>query len=164
PHVSRIGVLFTEESEETVNRMTDQIVGSDAQLIALRIDSPEELQERLDEIFRLADVLVAVPDTNIYSSVVVPRIIFQAIRYGRPFVGLSRNFTEAGALFSLDCDYEDTGRQAAEMALKILSGRRPKVRIQSPRRFTATINLHTARLLGLKIDSRVLEDFQVLTY
>jgi len=79
---------------------------------------------------------------------------------------LPQKFHRSRSAFFLDCDYEDTGRQAAEMALRILSGRRPKIRIQSPRRFTDTINLHTARLLGLKIkiDPGILEDFQVLTY
>ncbi len=40
-------------------------------------------------------------------------------------MGFSRNLVESGALFALDYDYKDIGRQAGKIALQVLSGKSP---------------------------------------
>ncbi len=164
PQVTRIGVLYTEESENMLDRMAGEIASSGLQLVQILVNSPEHIQERLEEVFRFSDALIAVPDMNIYNSIVAPRIIFEAIRQGKPFVGLSKNFTLSGALFSLDCDYNDIGIQAADLGLEILSGHKPVQKIQYPRKFTAYLNIHTARLIGLMPDKKVLDAFKIIAY
>ncbi len=164
PYISTIGILYTNESESMVHRITDELSDTRLQVVKIKLKSTEHLEERLDEVLRLADALVAIPDMNIYNSIVAPRIIFEAIRHKKPFVGLSKNFTLSGALFSLDCDYKDIGMQAAEMGLDILAGHIPDTRIRYPRKFTAYLNLYTARLIGLSPNSKVLEAFKVVVY
>ena len=164
PQVSRIGILYTDESEALIKKIAGELAGSDLMLIRLRIDSPEHIQERLEEIFRLSDALIAIPDMNIYNNILAPRIMFEAIRHGKPFVGLSKNFTMSGALFSLDCDYTDIGRQAADLGLEIMYGGIRGPKIQYPRKFSAYLNLHTARLIGLSPDREALKSFKILAY
>ncbi len=164
PQVARIGILYTDESELLVKKIAGELAGRDLMLIRLRIDSPQHIQERLEEIFRLSDALIAIPDMNIYNNILAPRIMFEAIRHGKPFVGLSKNFTMSGALFSLDCDYSDIGRQAADLGLEIMSGRIRGPRIRYPRKFSAYLNLHTARLIGLSPGRQALKNFKILAY
>ncbi len=164
PNVSRIGILYTDESRGIVNRIINDLDGMDIRFIIIKLDSPEQLHEKLEESFRKADALIAIPDSNIYNSILAPRIIFEAIRHKRPFVGLSKNFTLSGALFSLDCDYKDVGIQAADVGVEILSGRRPEKKIQYPRKFTGYLNMHTARLIGLSPGPKIRKAFRIVAY
>ena len=164
PSVSRIGVLYTEDSLGMLDRIDKELENTDLQLVKMQVLSPEHIQERLKDVFRLSDALLAIPDMNIYNSIVAPRIIFEAIHQGKPFVGLSKNFTMSGALFSLDCDYNDIGTQAADLWLEILAGETPVKKIQYPRKFTAYLNLHTASLIGLVPDKKVLDAFKIVAY
>jgi putative ABC transport system substrate-binding protein len=63
-----------------------------------------------------------------------------------------------GALVSYGADFHLLGAQAAKIVVKVLKGKRPSdIPIESPERFTFTVNLRTAREIGLKIPRSVLE-------
>ena len=69
----------------------------------------------------------------------------------------SGNWVRAGALFGLDRDYDDIGRQAAEMALAILGGTDAKqVPPAAPRKVCPVFNLKTARQMGIEFQEDVL--------
>ena len=126
----------------------------------MKLASIKELEDRLDELFRASDAILAIPDTAIYNSIIAPRIIYMSIRYQKPLIGLSKKFTAAGALFSVDCDYLKSVRQAAKMAIEIMNGSSPEKTIEYCKEFTIYFNLRTARLIGLNIRS---EDLKGLT-
>jgi len=50
-----------------LKKMAGEFAGSDIRLIRIRFHSSEHIQERLEEIFRLSDALIAIPDMNIYN-------------------------------------------------------------------------------------------------
>ncbi len=164
PHVSRPGILYTDDSWGTARNMANILRENGINPVLIKIDSSEQIQHGIEDILRLSDALIAIPDTNIYNKIVAPRIIFEAIRHRKPFVGLSKNFTESGALLSVDSDYEDIGIQAADMGLDILSGNVPASRIQFPRKFSTSLNLHTARLIGLVPGSETIKAFNIVAY
>jgi putative ABC transport system substrate-binding protein len=63
-------------------------------------------------------------------------------------------YTEAGALLSFDCDFEDNGRQAGEAALKVLSGVKPAdIPTAFPENYKLSINALTAKKIGITIPS-----------
>ena len=73
-------------------------------------------------------------------------------------MGLSSAYVRAGALFALDCDYDDIGKQAGEVALLILCGNSPyEVPITTPRKIYLSINQKTAERIGIEIPAALLK-------
>ncbi len=53
-------------------------------------------------------------------------------------------YVKAGALLALEPSYRDNGRQAAELAIKILGGMSPKTMpVATPRAVCSVVNLET---------------------
>ncbi len=73
-------------------------------------------------------------------------------------MGLSPPFVNAGALLALSCDYGDIGKQAAEMAIEILRGGRPgNIQVTVPRNVYLSINMKTAKHIGLRVPDRAVQ-------
>jgi putative tryptophan/tyrosine transport system substrate-binding protein len=75
-----------------------------------------------------------------------------AARYRLPAVYPYRQFTELGGLLSYGFDRLDNFRRAATYADRILKGTKPSdLPVQGPVKLTLTINLKTAKALGLDV-------------
>ena len=74
-----------------------------------------------------------------------------------PVVALRRAFTAGGGLLSYDSDLRDDYRRAAEYVDRILRGAKPAdLAVDQPERFHLSLNLRTARVLGIRIPQSVL--------
>ena len=66
-------------------------------------------------------------------------------------------FPAEGGLMSFGADYGDLFRRAAGFVDRILKGAKPAaVPIEPPRKFNLTVNLSTAKALGLTISPTIL--------
>ncbi len=75
-----------------------------------------------------------------------------AARHAVPAVYPFRSFTEIGGLLSYGSDQLDNYRRAASYADHILKGEKPsELPVQVPVKFEMTINLKTAKALGLEV-------------
>ena len=163
PGVTRIGIIYTGATEKWLNRLVAVMPRMGCQAVALKINRTSELTDMLEKLEEEAQVLLAVPDGEIYNSIISPRIILFCLHHKIPFIGLSGNFTRAGALFALDCDYRSTGKQTGELVNLILKGQSPSnLMFRYPDRFIPCINMHTARMLGIHIDRKILENARIL--
>ena len=80
-----------------------------------------------------------------------------AARYRLPAVYPFRYFTELGGLLSYGNDPLDNYRRAATYADRILKGAKPsELPVQAPVKFVLTINLKTAKALGLTVPPSLL--------
>ena len=69
----------------------------------------------------------------------------------------NRDHLQAGALMSYGANFPDLFRRVAEMVDKILRGTTPAdIPVEQPTKFDLTINLTTAKALGLKIPADLL--------
>ncbi|MCG2741087.1 MAG: hypothetical protein L6300_12760, partial [Syntrophaceae bacterium] len=90
-------------------------------------------------------------------------ILSQTLGKKIPCFGISKAMVDAGALLALDCDLKDMGRQAGEIACKILSGTTPdKLPVSVPRNQRLMLNLKTARWLGIEIAEDILKNAAVI--
>jgi putative tryptophan/tyrosine transport system substrate-binding protein len=99
--------------------------------------------------------LIVMPDgfLNVHRS----EIVSLAARYRLPAVYAFRFFTELGGLLSYGNDQPDNYRRSATYADKILRGGKPsELPVQAPERFELTINLKTAKALGLAVPATLL--------
>jgi putative ABC transport system substrate-binding protein len=94
--------------------------------------------------------LIVMPDT--FTDVHRTEIISLAARYRLPAVCPFRFYAEAGCLLSYGNEAIDNFRRAAQYADRILKGERPSdLPVQAPVNFLLTINLKTAKALGLDV-------------
>jgi putative ABC transport system substrate-binding protein len=81
------------------------------------------------------------------------RLIIELAEKGRlPTIYPYRQFVEAGGLMSYGIDVADLGHRVADLADKILKGEKPgEMPIFQPTQFDLSINLKTAKALGIEL-------------
>jgi putative ABC transport system substrate-binding protein len=94
--------------------------------------------------------LIIMPDT--FTDAHRAEITSLAARYHLPDVCPFRFYAEVGCLLSYGSEAIDNFRRAAQYADRILKGERPSdLPVQAPANFVLTINLKTAKALGLDV-------------
>jgi putative tryptophan/tyrosine transport system substrate-binding protein len=94
--------------------------------------------------------LVVMPDT--FTDAHRTEITSLAARYRLPAICPFRFYAELGCLLSYGNEQIDNFRRAAQYADRILKGAKPSdLPVQAPVRFVLTINLKTAKVLGLDV-------------
>jgi putative ABC transport system substrate-binding protein len=94
--------------------------------------------------------LVVMPDATavVHSDL----IIALAARHRLPAIYFLSSFVAAGGLMSYGADFAELFRQAASYVDRILRGDRPAdLPVQAATRFETTVNLKTAKALGLTV-------------
>ena len=86
-----------------------------------------------------------------------PEIARLALKYRVPTMHEVSEFSEVGGLLTYGPDFADIYRRAAHYVARILKGEKPaEMAIEEPRQFKFTVNLRTARALGITIPQTVL--------
>ena len=75
-----------------------------------------------------------------------------ALRYGLPSLSTQTSAVRAGILMSYSASLVERGQEIARYVDKILKGAKPTdLPVQQPTRYAISINLNTAKVLGLTI-------------
>jgi len=138
--------------EEAASRVKEENI----EIIPFKLNSPKQLQEGLHYIRSNADVLLAIPDQTVYSRKTAKEILLFSYRNRIPFVGLSESWVKAGALYAIDIDYEELGRQIARLTNKILTEGSPGEKsVINPEGVIYWLNIRTSNYLRLEIDNDI---------
>ncbi|MDP2960742.1 MAG: ABC transporter substrate-binding protein [candidate division Zixibacteria bacterium] len=157
PNLKNLGVLYTSETEGKVKKAEVVAKSLGINLVSVKITSEREIPQSLEYLKEQTQGLWSVPDGTIFSPSSTEQLLLFTLRNGIPFMGLSSVYVRAGALFALDCDYEDRGKQAGEIALLVLSGKPPsEISIARPRKTYLFLNQRTADRIGLMISESLL--------
>ncbi|MFC1716482.1 ABC transporter substrate-binding protein [Candidatus Poribacteria bacterium] len=153
PEMRTVGVIYRPEETGILVEAAIQLARSmNISLIAKPVKTESEVHDSLDAILGMIDVLWSVADGTVFGQQSTQHILLTTLRTGMPFMGLSHSFVKAGALFALSCDYADIGKQAAEIADRVLKGENPgDIAVAVPRKISLSINLRTAKHIGLHI-------------
>lgn len=159
PDAKSIGVIYNpEETGILVQEAVRVAKAGNISLIAKAISSEREVPDAMKSMLDKVDILWSVADGTVFGPQSTQYILLTTLRARMPFMGLSPAFVKAGALMALSCDYADTGKQAAEIAMRILDGENPgDIPIAVPRRISLHINLRTAKHIGLNVPENAVE-------
>ena len=152
PERRRIGLLHSSDTHIDVARLRKDIAQRGGALITQPVHSADELFSGLESVLASSDVLLATPDSLIYSSSNIRNILLTSYRYRVPLIGLSQAYVNAGALCAVFSTPEQLAAQAGAMVISFARNRQLPVP-QFPAAYTIAVNQQVARSLGIELPS-----------
>ncbi len=149
PDLRKVGVLYGTAPTELV-RLRKAMAGHGLVLLEQQVTPASPLPDALQDLLQRIDLLLALPDPDIYNSTTIRNILLATYHKEIPLVGFSPGYVTAGAL----CAVSSTPRQIAQQAASLIrqlaeTGRLPDG--QYPVDFDVWVNDQVARSLGIQI-------------
>jgi putative ABC transport system substrate-binding protein len=167
PSVSHVGFLFNPQTTPYARYYLDTFRSAASALAVEPIEAPVNGAAELEAVMmklggETGSGLIVMPET--FTALYRETICALAARYRLPAVYPFRFFVTAGGLISYGVDLADELRRAASYVDRIPRGAKPdELPVQLPTKFEPTINLKTAKALGLTIpDKRLLTADEVI--
>jgi putative tryptophan/tyrosine transport system substrate-binding protein len=159
PGLTRLGVLANPTNRTHASRIEtirDAAGKFGARVVPASAQSREEIERAFDAMTReRAQALIVLGDTYFLAQSV--QIAGFALKNRLPSTHPVPDYAQAGGLMTYGTDIADNFRRAALYIDKILKGARPgDLPIETPTKFELTINLRTAKALGIAIPQSVL--------
>ncbi|TAN72958.1 MAG: hypothetical protein EPN14_10125, partial [Gallionella sp.] len=152
PGRRKIGLLYSPDTHLDFAGLRQNIAGRGLSLAAQPVRSAETLFATLDDVLGASDLLLAVPDSAIYSSGNVRNILLTSYRHKTPMIGISQAYVNAGALCAIFSTPEQLAVQTGEAIASFAKNRRlPEP--QYPESFSIGLNEQVAHSLGIALDS-----------
>jgi putative ABC transport system substrate-binding protein len=162
PDLSRIGVLLNPDNRLwrdipiTLNAAAEQLG-----LVLIRIESQGaiDIDRTLSHYTNgtVDGLLLANDSTLAGDSSIRARIIEFTREQHLPSASTYTNYAQDGGLLSLGTDMGSIFRRAAEYVHRIIHGAQPsELPVERPAKFRLSVNLNTAKALGLTVPSAIL--------
>jgi putative ABC transport system substrate-binding protein len=158
PTLRQLGTLY--DPAKTSSRMKDavrQATNSNFQLKGLPVESDKDIPQQLRTLLSDVEAFWLMPDSTVLTNESVRFILESALARQIPVIGFSPEFTRLGALLSMSVNYGDVGRETGLLVKRILDGERLLPLDPVPiERLKITVNLNTARFLGITFPNGVM--------
>ncbi len=161
PRVSRVAFLFNPATapyaEYFLKPFKDAAASMGVEAITASVNNTPQLESVVAaQAGKPNTGLIVMPDAFLNSH--RAEIVSLAARYRLPTVYPYRFFAEIGGLLSYGTDLIANFRHAATYVDRILKGTKPsQLPVQAPDKFEMTINLKTAKTLGLDVSPQLQE-------
>jgi len=161
PAISRIAFLFNPETAPYVMRYFQGPLETSARSLGLQpssspVHNTSEIERAITALARApGGGLIMMPDT--FNIVHRERIIALARQNKLPAISPYRFVVAEGGLISYGLDLVDLFRRTGGYVDRILRGAKPaELPVQAPTKYETTINLKTAKALGLTVPDKPL--------
>jgi putative tryptophan/tyrosine transport system substrate-binding protein len=159
PRASLIGLLVNPDNPNAVSETSDMETATRAigkRSVLLRASTDRELDAAFTSLAdQQANALAIAGDTFFLSR--CEQLVALVARYAVPASYPSREFVVAGGLMSYGASITDMYRQVGVYTGRILNGAKPAdLPVMQPTKFELTINLKTAKALGLQMPDKLL--------
>jgi putative ABC transport system substrate-binding protein len=131
-----------------------QTLGLQLRLFGVR--EPDELDKAFSAIAdERADALIVFPSPMLFAE--RKRVVDLATKLRLPLISMGKEFVQLGGLMSYGADITDLFRLSGAYVDKVLKGAKPAdLPVEQPTKFELSINLKTAKELGIKIPATLL--------
>lgn len=160
PEARTVGILYNPaENRKKIGQAEILLRKSGLTLYAREVARPQDLPDALEKMAKnQVDVLWSLHDPLIFSPQTAKPILLFSFRNRIPLIGLSDAWVKAGALYALEWDYEDIGKQCATVAIKIIQGAKPAALPPAPpRKMPYSVNARTAGHMNLEMPAELLK-------
>jgi ABC-type uncharacterized transport system substrate-binding protein len=162
PSASRVAALWHPRAygERTMNEMMQQTetagLALGLQLRFVAVQGPNELDRASSTIgAEPTDAVMVFPSPMLFNE--RTRIVDLARKLRLPLISMGKEFVELGGLMSYGADITDFIRRGATYVDKILKGAKPAdLPVEQPTKFALSINLKTAKEIGIDIPATLL--------
>lgn len=146
PQHKRLGVIYgpsSQHAEADIKRLTEK---AGLQLESVVIKNRDGVGAALRRLLKKVDVLLALPDPEVYSKQTVFNILLSSYHQGVPVIGFSKGYVKAGALLALYSSPEQIGQQLADVVKRYFSSKQRHLPPpQYPANFSVLRNKNVAR-------------------
>ena len=153
PNVKQIGTLYDPSKTAPLIEEAKRVLKSNGiHLMPNQVTSERDVPSALRALLPSVKALWLVPDSTVVTDESLRFILNTALEERVPVIGFSREFARSGAFLCLSVNYGDIGRQAGNLARKIVDGQLAlPMRPLHPDRIEMTLNLKTAKFLEIEI-------------
>ncbi len=110
------------------------------------------LSHDIKHVLKNSDLILALPNKNIYNSKSVKNILLTSYRSRKPVIGFSKNFVNAGALAAIQSNAEQIANSATSIIENYYKQENNfKKKINHPQLFDISINKQVFRALSLSV-------------
>lgn len=164
PHARKIGLLFDPgKSGVFVGKARNAAEKTDIELVTKAVHSSREAVTAIEGMKGKVDALWLLPDTTVVNPATIDLLLLSTIDNRIPVLIFSEKYVEKGALMSLEIDPAEAGKQAGEMANRIMSGERVNnIKEEDAKGSIMTVNMIVAKKLGISVNGNVLKQARVI--
>lgn len=159
PKKRNIGFIYSDNSSADMTNFLTACEQYNLNPVFEKVSNPKTFSEKFEKIIGRCDCYIMFPDSRIYFPKTVEFLLRTALDKQKCTVGLSSVYTRAGTLLSFECDFEDIGKQSADLAFNMLennfsSGKKTI----SPRKLTYSLNLIVADRIGVSFSKKIIKN------
>jgi len=156
PKRKRVGIFFSpQQNADLVEQYKAAAQTSDIFIQSFPILSSAEIRSTIQAPDFAPDLILFIPDQVIIKEKLVSYILEECLFRKIPSVGFNAWFAKSGALMSFYLDYEEVGRQTANLALRLLGDKELEPTIESPKNLRVIVNLKIARKFNLRVSDEI---------
>jgi len=167
PWAKKVGFSYSGDREEVYRSVVEVSKRYDLQILGYEVESPFNVFTAKKNILFQSDILLVT--TKQYSFAwsmddgTRELCNIECYRYGKPLMSITSFALKCGASLCLLVDYEDIGRQGAELALhRLAKGPFPEPVILYPRKQRIVINESISSRLGIEYPDSILERAEIV--
>lgn len=158
PLARRIGLLYDPKKSATfVKRAQNVSKEFKIVILAKEVNNPRFVPAALTSMKGAIDAFWMIPDTTVVTPDTIELLMLYSLENKTPICTFSTRYLEVGALLSLDINAFEMGKQAGELAVKILSGMKVS---EIPPVEAATANLVINESVAGKLNVPINEDLR----
>jgi putative ABC transport system substrate-binding protein len=159
PGAATIGVLVNPKNHDSLSDTRDlqsAVLAGQQQLVAIEAGPADDLATALADLKeRRVDALIVAADPTF--TVRRTELAVLTARHGIPAIYQWNLFVRAGGLISYGAELDDGYRQTGLYTARVLKGEKPNdLPVLQPTKFMLSINLKTAKALGLGVPPTLL--------
>lgn len=163
PDATRVASLGSPQSEDRLQELNRLSVDRGLKLSFEIIANGANPIHPLTRLTEQAEVLLALPDPEVFNRTSVQAILLTTYRSRVPVIGFSRAYVRAGALAAVHSSAQQIGEQAGDWLAELIKNDRWILGIpRYPRYFSVAVNTQVAQSLGIVIpdEAELLEKLQ----
>lgn len=157
PSIQRVGVLYDPtKSASKVKEAAQQAAAIGMTLQGFPVRNEKEIPSQLRVLLGETEALWLLTDSTVLTNESINFLIQSALAQHVPVIAFSPEFIRLGGLLGISVSYSEVGRETGVLAKRILDGNRINpLRPMPIERLKITVNLKTARFLGLTVPSEL---------